>query len=178
MKKTGWFSPVSSVILFRIKYCRLLEENTKTDNLYLTDIGYYPRAQHHFRERHNGIGQTILIYNVDGTGIIKVGDTSYQLDQNHFFIIPEGMPHTYHSDKKNPWSIYWIHFSGKKSPATGANRCCSRLKLKRTSKTSRINERLELFSEMFQNLERGYSLETLEYNQFMPAAPVGHLHAP
>lgn len=162
-KEDGFPGQLSYVIPDKI--LSLVRKNTKCDTLYLTDIGYYPRAQHHFREREKGVDQTILIYNVDGSGSIKIGDTNFPLAQNSFFIIPEGTPHAYYSDPIDPWSIYWIHFSGKNARRL-AQPVLQQIEVERT-KTSRINERLALFSEIFQNLERGYSLETLEYINLM-----------
>jgi AraC-like DNA-binding protein len=71
------------------------------------------------------------------------------------------MPHAYRSDENNPWSIYWIHFSGRKSSVY--NRfACQTIPIERI-KTGRISERMDLFSEIFRNLDRGFSIETLEY---------------
>lgn len=138
-----------------------VRNNPKMSDLYLTDIGYYPRARYHFRERENGIDQMILIYNIEGTGFIKIRDVTFTLEQDHFFIIPSGTPHAYYSDVQNPWSIYWIHLSGTKAKQL-AIPTLQKVEVERT-KLSRINERLDLFSELFQHLERGFSLETLEY---------------
>ena len=37
-------------------------------SLYITDIGYYPHASHHFRERREPIMQNVLIYCMEGKG--------------------------------------------------------------------------------------------------------------
>lgn len=160
MKKQDGFPGQFSYVIPE-KILDLVRKNPKTQDLYLTDIGYFPRAQHHFRERQSGLNQTILIYNVSGLGTIKIGNDVYPLKKDQFFIIPEGIPHAYSSDSKDPWSIYWIHLSGSKARKL-AQPALQNVDVERT-KTSRINERLDLFLEIFQNLERGYSLESLEY---------------
>ncbi len=71
------------------------------------------------------------------------------------------MPHAYHSDERDPWSIYWIHFAGGKA-AFFSRFACQALSIERI-KASRINDRIDLFSEIFRNLDRGFSLEALEY---------------
>src|SRR5699024_2780510 len=81
-------------------------------NLYLTDIGYYPKALYHNRERKQGCEQYILIYCIHGKGWFSVNDNIYQVKANHFFILPKNTRHQYGSDKNNPWSIYWVHFTG------------------------------------------------------------------
>ncbi|MFD2036293.1 AraC family transcriptional regulator [Belliella marina] len=82
-------------------------------NLYLTDIGYFPKASFHFRKRPEGCPEYILIYCVEGFGYINVNQKKYELCPNTFFIIEAEKSHYYFSDKKDPWSIYWIHFEGE-----------------------------------------------------------------
>ncbi|HBL76356.1 MAG: hypothetical protein A2W90_08455 [Bacteroidetes bacterium GWF2_42_66] len=158
-KQDGFPGQLSYVIPDKI--LELVSRNPLISDLYITDIGYYPQARHHFRERKKGIPQAILIYNIEGKGFILAGNEKHELSADHFYIIPPGMPHSYFADKDNPWSIYWVHFAGPKA------KLFSRTALQPVSiergKTSRVNERLELFSELFRNLERGYSIETLEY---------------
>lgn len=139
----------------------LIEKNPFCSDLFITDIGYYPNARHHFREREKGIEQTILIYAIEGQGIITINKQEYRLVADHFFLIPAGVPHSYAADLQNPWSIYWIHFSGNKS-GIYSRFACQPIAIER-GKTSRIADRVDLFSELFRNLDRGFSIETLEY---------------
>ncbi|TRX50244.1 helix-turn-helix domain-containing protein [Fulvivirga sp. M361] len=81
-------------------------------NLYLTDIGFFPKALNHFRDRPLGCLEYILIYCLEGRGKIKTKNKKYKLEPNTFFIIEKDKPHQYASDGKDPWSIYWIHFKG------------------------------------------------------------------
>jgi AraC-like DNA-binding protein len=164
-KQDGFPGQQSYVIPDRI--IKQLKQSPLCNDLYLTDIGYYPQARHHFRERPNGVDQTILIYNVEGNGNITIGNQDRRLPADHYFIIPEGLPHAYAADADNPWSIYWIHFSGPKAKHL-APASLQPMPVTRTN-NSRINERLNLFSELFYILERGYSFENLEYaNQSLP----------
>ena len=41
---------------------------------YLTDVGFFPKAKEHYREREEGADQYILIYCTEGRGIIEVED--------------------------------------------------------------------------------------------------------
>lgn len=86
---------------------RILIENPITNSLYLSDIGYYPKASMHYCERRRGTPEDILIYCVDGEGWIEADNRSFHLTANQFFIIPAGMPHKYGADNANPWSIFW-----------------------------------------------------------------------
>lgn len=158
-KEDGFPGQISFVIPERI--LALVKDNPLIADLYITDIGYFPQARHHFRERPSGSLQFILIYCVEGKGEIRMEDIVCEVPADHFFIISPSMSHSYHSDEKNPWSIYWIHFSGAKA-GFFSRFACQRLPIER-DKTSRINDRIDLFFEIFRNLERGFSIETLEY---------------
>lgn len=136
-------------------------------DLYLTDTGFYPQALHHYRERPQGVAQTILLYNVEGGGEIVLNDRHIPLPAHHFFIIPEGTPHAYAADKSRPWSLYWIHFSGRKA-ACLARPFLVPVSVERSSH-SRVRDRLQLFNEVFYNLRQGFGTELVEYvNLLLP----------
>jgi len=158
-KEDGFPGQISFFIPERI--LALVKDNPLIADLCISDIGYYPQARHHFRERPSGSVQFILIYCVEGKGEIRINETIHEVPSDHFFIIPAGMPHAYHSDEQSPWSIYWIHFSGNNS-GIYSRFACQALPIER-GKTSRITDRIDLFSEIFRNLDRGFSIETLEY---------------
>ena len=158
-KEDGFPGQISFVIPEKI--LGLVQGNSLIADLHLTDIGYYPLARYHFRERNMGCAQFILLYCIEGKGEIRLNETIHSVSADQFFIIPVGMPHAYHSDEEDPWSIYWIHFSGSKA-SNFTKFACQSISIER-GKNSRISDRLELFSEIFRNLDRGFSVETLEY---------------
>ena len=94
----------------------MLERDPLGSALHITDIGYYPSARHHFRERNEALGQFIFIYCVEGRGWYRIGDTRYDVSNGQFFILPNDRPHAYGSDDDCPWTIYWIHFNGALAP--------------------------------------------------------------
>ncbi|WP_159516943.1 AraC family transcriptional regulator [Sunxiuqinia indica] len=174
-KQDGFPGQQSYVIPDRI--LELTRQSLICNDMYVTDIGYYPQARHHFRKRQTGINQTILIYNVDGIGEIVTEKNQITLLKDHFIIIPEGIPHTYSANERDPWSIYWIHFSGPKARHL-AQPVLQPMPVIRTN-TSRINERLNLFNEIFHNLRRGFSIEILEYvNLCLPRLIATFTHLP
>lgn len=81
--------------------------------MYLTDVGYFPKASNHYREREEGIEEYILIYCVEGEGFINIDNKSFNLKQNEVFCIPKHRKHCYYSSEKEPWSIFWVHFKGE-----------------------------------------------------------------
>ena len=163
MKKQDGFPGQLSYVIPE-KILDLVLQRPLISDLYITDIGYYPHAKHHFRERATGVSQSILIYNVEGKGLIHVGETTYELLPDHFFLIPSDVPHSYYADPDDPWSIYWIHFAGSKS-GLFSSEALQPTVLER-SVNSRVNERIALFHEIFKNLDRGFNVETLEYINF------------
>ncbi|MBX3255880.1 MAG: AraC family transcriptional regulator [Chitinophagaceae bacterium] len=132
--------------------------NEMINSLYITDIGYYPKARYHYMERANGAEQNILIYCHDGKGNAIIRNKEYKLQSDDFIIIPGGMPHSYTADEKDPWSIYWIHFKG-----TIANKIATNIEKRNGLKGAiRFKEKtIHLFNEIYAQLEKGYSKDNL-----------------
>lgn len=139
----------------------MLERDSLGAALHITDIGYYPSARHHFRERHEATGQFVLIYCVEGRGWYRIGDTRYDVADGQFFILPDDRPHAYGSDNDSPWTIYWIHFKGTLAPQYAAGMHTPHLIA--PAGDSRIADRTTLFEEIFFTLKAGYSIENLHY---------------
>ncbi|MGM9735574.1 MAG: AraC family transcriptional regulator [Candidatus Cryptobacteroides sp.] len=141
---------------------RLMEEDGMLSALHITDIGYYPKAEYHYRERLKPIDQNVLIYCVDGKGEYRIDGQHYLVSANQFFILPYGKPHSYAADKDEPWTIYWIHFKGILSmhylPMSYAP-----VDVKPEIQ-SRISNRTNIFEEMFATLQNGYSIDNLRYS--------------
>lgn len=130
-------------------------------SLYITDIGYYPKAAGHYCERSEPIAQNVLIYCVEGRGWYRVDGTEYRVEPDQYFILPAGKPHTYASDEQRPWTIYWVHFMGEHASiyAEGALQPHD----VKPGMMSRISERNNIFEEIFHTLNDGYGRENLRY---------------
>lgn len=137
------------------------ESNPMTKLLYVTDIGYYPYAKNHFRQRHTGCTQHILIYCCDGEGWYDIGKGKCMVRKNSFFVIEAGMSHSYGASTEHPWSIYWIHFTGELS-SLFAHMFNKTICIDDTP-SARFDDRIQLFNEILANLEMGYSIENMEY---------------
>ena len=159
LKSEGFRGERSIVLPQVIK--TLLTQNETTCSLYLTDIGYYPKAFGHFRSRPNGANENILIYSIDGKGWFTVNNKKYKIDKNQFFILEKNIPHEYGADRQSPWSIYWVHFTGEKASIFSSifNQVLDIAPVE----GHRIQERISIFEEIYQNLELGYSQDNLEY---------------
>ncbi len=138
-----------------------IDEDPFASKLYITDIGYYPHARHHYRARREASGQYVLIYCVDGRGWFEVGGRTHNIAANQLFILPRGIPHAYGADPHDPWTIYWLHFNGEMAPfyAEGHDEPTSIP----PNDESRIMDRLSLFEDIFRVLENGYSRENIHY---------------
>lgn len=124
-----------------------METDPLLSRLHITDIGYFPKALHHRRERKAPINQFVFIYCIDGDGWYRVGEHTYTVTSNQYFILPAGVPHAYGTSETTPWTIYWIHFKGEMAPYYAKDivypmDLCP-------SDSSRISDRIGLFEEMF-----------------------------
>lgn len=77
-----------------------------------TDIGWYPHARYHYCDRPNGAPENILIYCMEGAGWYEIGGVRQTLAANEAVILPAMAPHLYGAAERDPWSIYWVHFTG------------------------------------------------------------------
>ena len=77
-----------------------------------TDIGWYPQAEYHYRDRPEGAPEHILIVCVAGLGWFDLAGRQHALSPGQALLIPAQQPHAYGADPRNPWSIHWCHFVG------------------------------------------------------------------
>ncbi|WP_246240678.1 AraC family transcriptional regulator [Anaerocolumna sedimenticola] len=127
--------------------------------LYLTDVGFFPCAKHHYRERKDGIEEYIFIYCTEGSGIINVNKKQYIIHENEAFCIPRFQKHSYYACEDNPWSILWVHIKGEDTiyfPLEESH------VVQFISKNS-TNRMLFLFELLFSVLERNYNLGNFIY---------------
>ena len=127
--------------------------------LYVTDIGFYPRAQYHYRERPSGISQNILIYCVEGNGWLETSQGRQEVGANEYLLIPADLPHKYGAQEQNPWTIYWAHFKGLNS-SHFVSLLTKQFK-SLSHYTPFMDSRINIFDSIYQNLETGYSLDNL-----------------
>lgn len=130
--------------------------------LYITDIGFYPTASHHYRERNSEqASENVLIYCVKGEGWYKVRNQKYTVSQNHFFVISAHEAHSYGCNEDNPWSIYWLHFSGEMASFfTNGFEIPTPVQ---SPSDSTGGGPLELFEEIYRALDNGFSNNNIMY---------------
>lgn len=160
IKLKDGFSGERAIVLPRLKV-EEMENDIIASKLYITDIGFYPHALHHYRRRLQPITQYVFIYCTDGAGRYTLKGKTYEVGANQYFILPAGVPHTYASDEQNPWTIYWIHFKGELAPYFSLMQ--DGPVDVRPGVFSRISNRIDLFEEIMHTLEMSYMHENLLY---------------
>ncbi|UOQ87160.1 AraC family transcriptional regulator [Gracilibacillus salinarum] len=82
--------------------------------LMVTDIGYFPKAAFHYRDRPDGADSYLFIYCSDGEGWVELNGQNKLTVQKHMLtVIPADVPHRYGAADHDPWSIYWFHLTGE-----------------------------------------------------------------
>lgn len=158
-KKDGFLGERSVVLPTSI--VEMEENDPLVSSLFITDIGYYPMAEHHHRIRTEGINQYVLIYCRDGNGWYSLRGKTYQVASNQYFILPAGIPHEYGATEGERWTIYWVHFRGEHADiyAEGADKPQD----VRVALNSNINNRNNIFEEILSTIHDGEGIEDLRY---------------
>nr|WP_314465268.1 AraC family transcriptional regulator [uncultured Clostridium sp.] len=134
--------------------------NPQVRRLYLTDVGFFPCAAHHDRERKEGIEEYIFIYCMEGSGVVEInGKGQYMLHENEVFCIPRFCGHHYYACEDNPWSILWVHFKGEDTLFYPLEECRVVSFLSKNA----TNRMMFLFELLFRVLERNYTLGNFIY---------------
>ena len=161
MKKKEGFDGQQAIVLPRkvINECMKLPV---VNNLFITDIGYYPKANFHYRKRENGCEQHILLYCVNGHGSAIVNRKHYDINPFDFLIIPASHAHIYQANQQDPWTLYWLHFRGDSSDFL------SQLLYKKMlagDNYVKFNEEIRhLFQNIYSLLQTGYSVNNLIFS--------------
>ncbi len=109
----------------------------------------------------------VFLHCIDGEGWIKIHKNTILLKTGEAFFIPAGAAHSYGASPDKPWSIYWMHISGK-----GKNDLIDAAILKGIQtplKTIYSAERTSLFTKIFDVFSKGFSVSNLVYaNLILP----------
>lgn len=138
-----------------------LTKDQVTRQIYITDIGFYPKAKFHYVERPGGISQHIIIYCMEGRGWIEIDKKKMEISPSQFVAIPAGKAHKYAANEKDPWTIYWIHFKGEIA-AYIVELILQNSTNYKPDLTYNEN-RIKLFEDIYSNLEKGYGQDNLRY---------------
>lgn len=133
------------------------------NNLFITRMGVYPKALHHYYQRPVGISQVILLYCTDGQGWIQQPGGRLTILAGDVFAIAPGIPHSYGANADNPWSICWFHFSGKQCHEAVQAIMDERSGTPQAIRVPFSEERTLLFNKILDTFLKGYSTSNLLY---------------
>lgn len=132
-----------------------IDKNSLLNGCYVTSMGYFPLALHHYRERPQGLEDFLLMYCVGGEGSIRISqEPMYQLKQGQVTVLPPNTAHVYFASQDNPWSIYWIHLNGKQIEKLWADNYFYKSQYLLSSACILLET---LFAECFSLMKRKYS---------------------
>jgi AraC family transcriptional regulator of arabinose operon len=161
IRRRDGFEGQKLIVLPKKIITNFLSKDLVTKQIYITDIGYYPKAMHHYAERPHGINQHIIIYCTEGYGWLEINKKKVDVSPSQFIAIPANTQHRYGANMDKPWTIYWIHFKGEIASFI------VELILKNSENYKpylSFNEnRIKLFEDICFNLEKGYSSDALRY---------------
>lgn len=112
-KKEGFLG--QQMIVLPPNSLEIIKNNLLINNFYFTAIGYYPNAEFHDRLRTEGSDEYIMLYCTEGEGRVSINDKLHLLKPNTYLIIPPYVSHHYKSSIENPWTLYWVHFTGSRA---------------------------------------------------------------
>jgi len=136
-------------------------QHARFDNYTITDIGFYPKAKHHYVNRPKGSDEFILLHCVAGRGEVIINKEKHILEANQYIMIPQHIAHSYEADSLNPWTIYWMHFFGSEAQ-TIADDLYKRVQQRINTMPfdGAINATFMRFCQL---LAKGYSREILDF---------------
>ena len=79
---------------------------------YFQSAGWHQCNPIYRQSYENGISGSLLIFTVDGKGILKLKDTRYTLTEGTAAIVPKGIPVSYFTHPKSKWEFYWVNMNG------------------------------------------------------------------
>jgi len=161
VRKRQGFKGQKLIVLPRKITTEFLTRDPVTRQIYITDIGYYPKAAFHYVERPAGIGQHILIYCIEGSGWVVIDKKRIEVGPSRFITIPANTAHKYGANEQDPWTIYWCHFKGEIA-AFVVDLIQQRTRGNQPAVVYDEN-RIKLFEDIYANLEKGYSQDNLRY---------------
>ncbi len=160
MKRRDGFQGEKHIYVPESAWKAAIKNNTVMGQLYLTSIGYFPNATYHYRERPNGCSENILIYCLRGKGWFLLNDKRLEVVANQFILVPSTkLKMSYGADDIEPWTIYWIHFTGKNIQEfnKGFN-----IGVYDGARDIDYNEKgIQLWESIYESLQMGYGNENL-----------------
>lgn len=137
------------------------QNNPINKTLYITKIGFFPTVKYHYINKERGVDYYMVIYCTSGMGWCKIADKKFSIKENQYIFLPPHTPYSFGADTTNPWTIYWIHFKGTLASAFFQVPVSPQLILPESD--SRLQDRIQLFEEIYANLELSFHSNHYSY---------------
>ena len=135
--------------------------NPLVRNLYIRKMGFFPHVKYHYVQKEKGCDYAMLIYCTGGKGWYTIGGKTHEINENQYIILPSRVPYSFGAHDEDPWTIYWLHFRGRVSryflPAYPNPQPIQ------PNEHSRLQDRLQLFEEIYRSFSMGYIREYMLY---------------
>nr|WP_246480638.1 AraC family ligand binding domain-containing protein [Motiliproteus sediminis] len=135
-----------------------MQQHPISQELYPLGTGHYLQARGHHMDRDSH-DDYLLIYCVDGSGWLRVGAQTFEVEAGHLLILPKGLAHAYAASDTQPWTIYWVHFDGRL-----AEQFCLNLAVRYERPLMQVGRNAKLtadFDSLLQVRRSGYQLRPL-----------------
>jgi AraC-like DNA-binding protein len=127
-------------------------------NLIVTDTGHFPAARCHRIDRAAGAPELVIIYCTRGLGWVETAGQHRVVEPGCIAMFPPGIAHSYGADSQHPWSIYYVHLSGKLIGTVAAALTRANNPVLHVGDSPLIGE---TFEEIIASLEVGYGIDQL-----------------
>ncbi len=108
------FQDMRTILLPPQVICDSLKQPLLGD-LLITRVGYATRLFGHYIPRPEGSLDHILMFCPRGSGWLKINEREWKAGPGTMCCLPAKVPHWYGADDRDPWSHYWIHFTGRQA---------------------------------------------------------------
>lgn len=143
----------------------VLKRHPHIFHIYVAQIGYFPKATFHYRERRRGCEDNIFLYCLKGKGHYILDDKQYEVTANQYVVLPATDKYMrYWADTEDPWTIYWLHYTG--SDIDRFNQFLNLNQHKGPVSIPFNLKAIDIWNNMYESLEMGYSIENLSNASF------------
>lgn len=94
---------------------KALAEHPLSGDCFPTAMGFYPNAAGHAMQRAQHDDNLVLLC-TEGRGLLRTGGDQVPITAGDAVLLPRHQGHYYRASKQQPWTIYWVHFTGKLAP--------------------------------------------------------------
>lgn len=89
------------------------------EGLLCTQLGYFPKAQGHYYQRHEDFPDWVVIVCRSGTGWCETDGELRKVVAGEVLVLEPHRPHRYGAGADDPWTIFWAHIRGSEADQWG-----------------------------------------------------------